>query len=77
MPKKTRIYKLHRRNRPKKGSALINRLLFKRAFLLRKAKAFYRVGIRLMKPYLLCWLNHHMKQKGLMHEHHHAAVIVM
>ena len=77
MPKKTRIYELHRRSRPKKGSTLISRLLLKRVFLLRKAKAFYKVGIRLMKPCLLCRPNHHMKQKGLMCEHHHAAVIVI
>ena len=50
MPKKTRIYELHMKNRPKRRSALIDRLLFKRVFLLKKAKAFYRVGIRLRKP---------------------------
>ena len=73
---KSGFTELHRRNRLKKESTLISKLLFKRPFLLRKAKAFYRVGIRLMKPYLLCHPNHPMKQKGLIHKHH-AAVIAM
>lgn len=77
MLKETRIYKLHRRSRSKKRSALISKLLLKKASLLRKVKAFYRVGTRLIKPYLLYWLNHHIKQKGLIHEHHYTAVIIM
>ena len=62
---------------PKKESAPISSLLFKMVFLFRKVKAFYRAGFRFMKPYLLCLPNQYLKQKGLMHEHHHTAVIVM
>ena len=49
MPKKTRIYELHMRRRLKRRSALLSRLLFKKAFLFKKAEAFYRAGVRLKK----------------------------
>ena len=77
LPKKIRIYELHMRSRFKKRSALLGRLPFKRAFLFRKVKAFYRAGIRLKKLYLLYLLNQHQKQNNALYERHHAAVIVI
>ena len=77
MPKKTRIYELHMKSRFKKRSALLGRLPFKRAFLFRKVKAFYRVGIRLRESYLLYLPNQHQKQNNAPYEHHHAAVIAI
>ena len=61
----------------KKKSALLGRLPFKRAFLFRKAKAFYRARIRLKKLYLLYLLNRHRKQNNALYERHHATVIVI
>lgn len=77
LPKKIRIYMFHMRSRLKKRSTPISRLLSKKVFLLREAKAFYRAGIRLGKPYLLHLLNLNQSQNNVVYEHHHAAVIVI
>ena len=59
------------------SNTLISRLLSKRVFLLRKAKALYRAGIRLMKPYLLHLLNQDWEQDKALHVHYQSAVIAI